>query len=658
MRQSEFSELLRRACALRLWHACCAGAFLALVIRGTASETPTAQVAPPSSWVKPQFFNQQASAALVDAGSDEHALLLERQINAHENETFVHVVRQILTTAGVQKEANLSIDFNPGYQTLTLHWARIWRGGQHLERLDTNQVKVVQPEREMDQFILNGKKSAILVLDDVRVGDIIDYAYSIKGENPVLGGHFSADVPVQIEQPAERLLTRVLMPTGRRLYAKAHGCSVQPAVVPGKETTEYDWDLRQMPGIALEDDLPIWYDPEPWVQLSDFKTWADVNQWALALFKVGSPISPELARQIAAWKRLPDRESQILSALTFVQDDVRYFGIEIGASTEKPGDPSTVFSRRFGDCKDKSLLFVTILRALGIEAYPVLVNATLERGIADWQPSADAFDHCIAVARCDGQAYWVDPTMNYQRGLLATHYLPAYDCGLVISPYTTSLTPIPHTTGLPQTSTTEYFLIRGVNEASDLKVVTTAEGRDAEDLRELFATKKRSDIEKGYTHFYSDFYSGIKMASPITVADDPQQNKFETTEFYSIDNMWSAADKTQNYRCEFYAGRIATMLKKPMDTDRKSPLGILFPEHFFLRTEVTLPQAWPALADRKSVDDPAFAFQKAYQSTGNRLVMEYDYKAQADWVSTDRVDEYLQRINQASQLLGYSLTWR
>ena len=133
-----------------------------------------------------------------------------------------------------------------------------------------------------------------------------------------------------------------------------------------------------------------------------------------------------------------------------------------------------VFARRFGDCKDKSLLFVTILHALGIEAYPVLVNATLGRGIWDWQPSVSAFDHCIAVVLCRGQTYWLDPTLNYQRGPLAAHYLPGYGCGLVISPQTTGLAIIPQTTGLPQTTTTEYFRIRRATEPADLKVVTVA----------------------------------------------------------------------------------------------------------------------------------------------------------------------------------------
>jgi len=51
----------------------------------------------------------------------------------------------------------------------------------------------------------------------VRVGDVIDYAYSRKGMNPVFGGRFTGTVPVQLSEPADRLITRVLWPRQRRL---------------------------------------------------------------------------------------------------------------------------------------------------------------------------------------------------------------------------------------------------------------------------------------------------------------------------------------------------------------------------------------------------------------------------------------------------------
>ncbi len=623
-----------------------------------AADTSGLNFGPPSGWVKPHFYDQAALQMPIDVGADQHLLLYEQQINAAENETFIHSVRQILSLDGVQNNSTLSIDYSPAYQSLTWHWARIWRGGNHLERLDTNNVTTVRKEADLDQFILDGRKTAVLILEDVRMGDIIDYAYSLKGENPVLGEHFSAEVPVQLTQPAGRLLTRLLWPRHRHLYAKTHGCEVMPAALTETNDLEYLWDLRQMPALSVEDSLPADYDPEPCVQLSEFNSWAEVNRWALGLFQPASAFSPALSAKINEWRQFPDQEQQILAALRFVQDEVRYFGIEIGVSAEKPADPSTVFARRFGDCKDKSRLFVSVLRALGIEAYPVLVNSTLCRGIEDWQPSAGAFDHCIATVICNGQTYWLDPTMNYQRGPLAAHYLPAYGCGLVIAPGTTALSDIPQSTGLPLTTTTEYFQLGGKNDPATLRVVTSAEGGDAESLRQLFATNKRTDIERQFTHYYVEAYPGIKTSAPLEIDDDPAENHFQVTEYYSIDPAWDHSDEDHQWRVGFYPYGIAALMKPPVDTTRQMPLGINCPVHQILRTEVTLPQSWSLDPDNKNYYDAAFSFRKTCRCSGRRLVMEYEYQALADSLPPEAVPDHLQRLNQALQSMGYTLTWR
>ena len=615
-------------------------------------------VAPPSSWIKPQFFDRKSVMFRPEASADQHWLLLERQVNAATNETFFHFSRQILTVAGVQNGSDLKIDFNPSYQTLTLHWARLWRGTNHLDRLERDKVRVVRRERDLEDQILNGEQTAMLVMDDVRVGDIVDYAYSIKGANPVFNGKFSAGLRVQVEEPVERLLTRVIWPAQRRLYPKAHGTSVQPGITRTTNTIECAWDLRQVPGIHMEDSLPVWCDPEPWVQLTEFKSWAEVNEWAMDLFQTSSQPSPEVSQKLGEWKQLASREQQVLAVLRFVQDEVRYFGIEIGVSSEKPGDPSTVFSRRFGDCKDKSLLFVTLLRSLGIEAYPVLVNTLARHTIEDWLPTADVFDHCIAVVRFDGQTWWLDPTAGYQRGALAAHYLPNYGRGLVISPSTTGLTMIPPTTGLPLTITTEYFdLGRRKSGVSDLKVVTVAEGRDAEKLRAMYATTKRSDIEKTYTHFYADSYPGTKLAAPIEIQDNERENRFQTTEFYTIEGAWVKSDKDGKFRCEFYPFPIAAFNKKPVDTQRKLPLAVNFPQHQILRTEITVPTAFNSEKESKNIVDPAFSLRKQSHHTGNKLVLEYDYQSLSDFVPADRTEEYLQNLGKAAKCFGNSFVW-
>ena len=156
-----------------------------------------------------------------------------------------------------------------------------------------------------------------------------------------------------------------------------------------------------MPGVPREDPLPAGYDPLPWVQWSEYEKWSEVNQWALTLFTNAQPLSPDLTRQIKEWRHLPGAEQRVPAVLRFLQDDIRYQGIETGAEAYTPADPSLVFARRFGDCKDKTMLCVVILRALGIEAYPVLVSTDLRQTIQDWQPTSTAFDHAIVQVSVD-----------------------------------------------------------------------------------------------------------------------------------------------------------------------------------------------------------------------------------------------------------------
>ena len=614
-------------------------------------------ISPPSSWVMPHFFDRQSAAFTSKSSLDQHWLLLEHQVNAASNETYFHFARQILTVAGVQNGSDLKIDFNPDYQTLALHWVRLWRGTNHLDRLALDKLRVVRQERDLDEQILNGKQTAMLVLDDVRIGDIVDYAYSVKGVNPVFNGRFSTALSVQLAEPVDRLFTRVVWPTQRRFNTMPHGCSLQPVINAKTNPIECVLDLLQVAAYHREDSLPVWYDPEPWVQVTEFRSWAEVNQWALGLFQNSSPLSSELTQKIAGWKQLASREQQVLAALRFVQDEIRYFGIEIGVSANKPAEPSTVFARRYGDCKDKSLLFVTLLRGLGIEAYPVLVDTQDRQAIASWLPAAGIFDHCIAVVRLDGQIWWLDPTAGYQRGPLAMHYLPNYGCGLVISPLTTGLTTIAQKAGLPLTTTTEYFDLGLKFGASDLKVVTVAEGAAADNLRATFATTKRSDIEKNFTHFYAENYPGTRMAAPIEVQDNELLNRFQITESYTIDKSWIKNDNGK-YRCDFYPFAIAALFKKPLDTQRKLPLGVDFPQNQILRTVINVPTTWTYEKENFSVADPAFTFRKQSQREGKKLILEYSYQSLCDSVPAERAAEYFQNLGQVSKYFGNTLVWK
>lgn len=77
-----------------------------------------------------------------------------------------------------------------------------------------------------------------------------------------------------------------------------------------------------------------------------------------------------------------------------------------------PTQPELILKRGYGDCKDQSILIVAMLRELGINAYPALVEAGKDWSL-DVKFYADYFNHQIVYIKTeDGKDVWLDPTFS------------------------------------------------------------------------------------------------------------------------------------------------------------------------------------------------------------------------------------------------------
>ncbi len=629
-------------------------AFSLLAAVGRSAE-PGVSAAPYSPWVVPLTFQRLTRSEDLDSGAESRLLLRDVQVNARTQETFRHEARQLLSRQGVQNGSRLWVDFNPSRQSLVLHWVRIWRGLNSFDKLDLANVKVIEPERALDEFLFTGEKTALLLLDDVRAGDIVDFAFTIRGNDPAGGAKLSGAVPVREYEPVEHLVSRLLWPAGRHLYLKNHGTDTKPSVIKNNDLTEFLWDYRRVPGLPREDSLPAWYDPLPWVQWSEYQKWSEVSQWELTIFTNSTPLSPDLARQIKEWKRLPAAEDRVLAVLRFVQDEVRYQGIETGAEAFTPADPSLVFARRFGDCKDKTMLCVTILRGLGIDASPVLVSTTHRKTIEDWQPTADVFDHAIVQVTVDNEVYWLDPTAGFERGRLAARSWPNFGRGLVVDPKTIGLTVIRECPVQPRTTVLEYAVVRILSLPTDLKVITIADGADADVLRRRLATTEKAVMANENLNAFAALYPGITRAAPLEFTDDQMANEIVVTDSYQIANMWSPLPTGPGYLCRFYSYNVDRAVKKPLVSFRSMPLGLQYPSHQVFRAEITLPLSVPIEPARWAINNPAFHFHKTVVRSGGKILLEQEYDALKDMVPVDELPAYLSQLDQVSDLLDYAL---
>jgi transglutaminase-like putative cysteine protease len=619
-----------------------------------SAQTSKVQKEKEPSWVTLHNFNYASSILDSDAEEGYIDLDYELQVSLPQQAKYVKSATRILSEAGVQNNSEISVNFDPTYQQLIFHSIKIIRGNQTIDRLQLSKVKVIQQEKELDMHLYNGALTALLLLEDVRKGDIIEYSYTLKGFNPIYNNRYAAMYDTKFSVPVYNLYYKLIVPNNRNLVIKQDRIDVNPVVHQLPTDKIYEWTLTNLPPLHTQDNLPSWYDPYSCIRVSEFTSWKEVNDWAKALFPFNLPLSAALQKKIAEIKdNNTTDEARTLAALRFVQDDIRYMGIEIGTGSHKPNPPNKIMAQRFGDCKDKSYLLCTILRALGIEANPVLINTEYKKTIAQWLPSPAIFDHCTVTAKVNNTVYWFDPTISYQRGRLKDISYPDYQCGLVVSDKTEGLTFIPTQTK-GNISVKETFNVPDMSGVANLVVKTVYTGYYADDTRDDFKNNSRYEMLKKYRGYYSSYFNNLS-ADSIAYTDDENTGTFTTIEYYRLHDFWKTEKETKKASLSPFS--IDAALRKPEQENRTMPFQLSYPSRYKEEVEVNLPEDWNAESSSDKIQCPSFILKYDFTTTKRQIRLQYEYETLKDHVSPDEIKDYLSSYQKVDDNVGYSLTY-
>jgi hypothetical protein len=103
--------------------------------------------------------------------------------------------------------------------------------------------------------------------------------------------------------------------------------------------------------------------------------------------------------------------ARIRAVYEMVIKRTRYVGLEFGIHGYQPYRVSQIFSRKFGDCKDKASLLVVMLKEAGIDASLVLARTRRGGDLAPEPASLAPFDHAIAYVPAFG--LYLDGTAEF-----------------------------------------------------------------------------------------------------------------------------------------------------------------------------------------------------------------------------------------------------
>jgi len=302
------------------------------------------RIAKAPAWVEPVASALVPSDAIAPgaAGAGFRALLFDRQVRLGadgQRQDYAHSRTMAVEPAALPEVSKIEIGFNPAFQTLALHEAAVWRDGARLDRLADASIQLLRREEALDAEMLTGVQSLLVVLNDVRVGDVVEFSYTVSGCNPIFKGHFSENFALTHSVAIDRLHMRVESP--RPLHARGIRSDVEPVAGVEGGLHVLRVDRRDVPAVVEEEGVPAWFKMFPSLQVSDYADWAEVARWADDLFADPGPLGPELAARLDALAAASASRAQLASdVLGIVQDEVRYFSASLGESSHRPKAPA------------------------------------------------------------------------------------------------------------------------------------------------------------------------------------------------------------------------------------------------------------------------------------------------------------------------------
>lgn len=377
-----------------------------------ASDTPLYQPGP--DWVVPANMPDTATT-----GPDTPPLVIydmQQRIEKGRLWSYTDVATRIGSPEMLAQATALALPWAPDKGDLIVHELSIWRAGRRIDVLANGQkFTVLRREQSLEQRALTGILTATLAVEGLQVGDILRLRASTTSKDAALGGRVQHVVPL-LASPARVgfARARVSWPTASPPHWKmlTDGVTVSPVRNGADTVLELTGPVPEQ--VEMPGDSPTRYRHPPLLELATFADWADVSRTFAPLYASdstviapGSPLADEVD---SIMKADPSKIGRAARALELVQDKVRYFAVGMDGGNYVPQQPARTWDVRYGDCKAKTVLLLALLRAMAIDAEPVLAAVGSGDFVPDRLPSAAAFNHVFVKASIDGQTVWLDGT--------------------------------------------------------------------------------------------------------------------------------------------------------------------------------------------------------------------------------------------------------
>ncbi len=406
----------------------------------------------------------------------------------------LHQVYRVLTEPGIEANSQLSAIWSPWYQKRPKMSARVINGNREETHLIEREIS--EGPVEAHDNVYNDQRRLQAPLPAIQVGSIVETLIVLEDSEPFLRAGV-LDYRIFNRPDVTRMVRLTLdVPDAQPLQFKQYGPRLKLTEIRRNGRHVRTWTTNEwLSFVGYELTAPADAIQGTQVAFSTARSWGDVANAYRGLVE-GKLKNVRLQNQV---KQLVNNErdpmTKVEKLVDFVQQQVRYTGLSLGDGSIVPTHPDETLRRRYGDCKDQSVLLIAMLRLAGIDAHPVLLRSSLGRDIIPEFPGIAMFNHMIVYV-AGPKEMWIDPTATtVPLGQLPLSVQNRH-C-LVIRAGETSLRRSPGSTAADNGQTRVREIVIDEFGKSTLTETTTYRGSTASDLRSLILIAGDREFKAG-----------------------------------------------------------------------------------------------------------------------------------------------------------------
>ncbi|CAA0111904.1 Uncharacterised protein [BD1-7 clade bacterium] len=372
--------------------------------------------------IAPSLAEQQAIPR-TNSGAEILYSISETNVRADYNWTSTQYRSIRLNDTNSSRDyGRISVPYDGYYTKVTLEFARVLTADGDIKELSADAVIT---ERASRKDFYDDSRRLIFALPALTPGAMIEYQVKFESKKLSLPNHFAGSFSGYFYQPkAQSRSGRIDTVHNSRLsltYAPdaklnfAYEGPHKPTLKKSRTASgamHYNWQWPALPEVILESNRGPARDYYSSVDYSTSQDWSIVDQWAWGMFESKfepQPALTTLAQSLASPSDI--KIDKVKAVYGYLQENIRYVFAHLDRGGYEPHAANRVIQAGYGDCKDQTVLALSLLHALGIEAYPALV-VTPWNGQPNMSMVELVFDHMIVwIPKQPGhQEAWMDTT--------------------------------------------------------------------------------------------------------------------------------------------------------------------------------------------------------------------------------------------------------